>query len=90
MADRNRIQASLIKYILKFGSINLVLPDGVGVEIGITQETKHGEIKSADYCWVVTSRDDRRTMLDRHSMSMLFDDERLLVDSQESGTVYVL
>lgn len=90
MVQKNRIQAALITYLRKFGSINLVLPDGVGLEIGITQESKQGEIKSENYCWVVTKRDDRSTVLDRYSMSMLFDDPRFVIDNHEKGTVSVL
>lgn len=90
MANKNRIQAALITYLRKFGSINLLLPDGVGLEIGITQETKHGQVKSDNYCWVVTKRDDRSTALDRYSMTMEFDDPHFVIENQDKGVVSVL
>jgi len=88
--QKNRIQVMLIDYLQKFGTIDLILPDGVLLEIGITQETKHGLVKNDDYCWVITKRDDRKAMLDRYSMGLLYDDPRFLVDNKEQGSVYVL
>lgn len=90
VSNKSKIQSLLITYLQKFGSIDLRLPDGVALQIGITQESKHGEVKNDDYCWVLTSRDDRSTMLDRYSMRMLFENPRRMIDSHEQGTVYVL
>ncbi len=89
-SSKNRIQSMLIEYLQKFGSINILLPDGVALEIGITEESKNGIVKNENYCWVSTNRDDRKTMLDRYSMSMLYDDPRFVVNDQEQSIVYVL
>lgn len=89
MSNKSKIQYLLITHLQKYGTIDLRLPDGVALEIGITEETKHGKVKNEDYCWVLTKRDDRSTLLDRYSMRMLFDDPSLVVDNQE-GTIYVL
>lgn len=90
MNGKNRIQALLINYLQKFGTIQITLPDQVNLEIGITQESKNGMIKDDNYCWVTTQRDDRKTVLDRYSMSMLYDDPHFVVDSKEQGSIYVV
>ncbi len=89
--QKSRIQALLISYLSRFGSINLALPDGMDLEIGITQEGKHGFEKRNDYCWVVTRRDNREAMVDKYSMSMFFDeDTQRIVDVQEQGAIHVI
>lgn len=89
--NKNTIQFLLNDYLETFGSIDLLLPDGVKLQIGITQEGKHGIEKCSDYCWVVTSRDDRMTMLDRYVSTMKFSEDRNhLVDNSDTGFVTVL
>lgn len=88
MATKNRIQFMLIDYLRKFGQINLLLPDGVSLEIGITEESKNGTIKNENYCWIQTERDDRKTVLDRYSMSVAYDESRLVMD--DKGSIKVL
>jgi len=78
--SKNRIQYLLNDYLERNGTIDLLLPDGVELEIGITQEGKRGAEKLADYCWVATTREDRATVIDRYAMSMEFDDGACLVD----------
>lgn len=88
--SKTRIQYLLNEYIEKYGSIDLLLPDGVGVEIGITQEEKHGLRKQADYCWVVTKRDSRSTVFDRYIMSMEYGEDRYVVDNSDDGSVTIV
>ena len=53
----NKIQALLINHLLKHGHIQLRLPDGVLLEIGITEENENGKIqKSDEYCWVIAKK----------------------------------
>lgn len=81
---KNRLQSNLINYLNKFGYVDFVLPDGVMLSIGITQDSKHGPVKQDDYCWVETQREDCSTVLDRYSLSVNFEKNRLVTD-QESG-----
>ena len=86
--NKNRIQFLLNEYLETYGSIDIQLPDGVGVEIDITQDGKKGPRRLGDYCWVVASRDDRLTTLDRYAMSMQFEDEGCrILDEQGHVTV---
>jgi hypothetical protein len=40
----SKIQHLLVSYLLKNGSIDLLLPDGIKLEIGIIQENSEGEL----------------------------------------------
>ncbi len=91
MGRKNRIQSLINTYLERHGAIDILLPDGVGLEIGITQEGKHGEEKHHDYCWVVTTQGDRSTVIDKYSMSMSFDgNANCIIDHHDRGTVSVV
>ena len=77
MSRKNKIQYLLITYLREFGSIQLNLPDGVKLGIGVTQEDRRGNIiKSDDYCWVVASREDKTALLDSYNLGLSFADEK--------------
>lgn len=85
MTSRDKIQHLLITYLYDHGEIALNLPDGVELEIGITQEGKHGQIKSENYCWVVTSRENKSVALDSYNLGLNMEGERgiILIDDDE-------
>ena len=63
--SKQKIQALLISHLIKFGHIDLRLPDGMVVEIGIDQEGSNGNlVKKDDYCWVMASQGNRATTID--------------------------
>lgn len=69
----SKLQYLLIKQLLRKGSVELVLPDGVTVEIGITQKDQFGEQhKEDDYCYVVASRNDKKVMLDSFNLGLQY------------------
>jgi hypothetical protein len=78
---KRKIQALIVEHLLKHGHLEILLPDGVKLEIGTTQENQNGElIKKDDYCWVITSREGRSTSLDAYNMGLRFsDDDKVLV-----------
>ena len=77
----NKIQALLISHLSKHGHIELLLPDGVVVEIGVNQEKENGDIIiKDDYCWVIASRQDRSVCIDSYNLGLRFsDDNRTIV-----------
>jgi hypothetical protein len=86
MTRKDKIQHLLISYLLKHGSIELKLPDGIDLEIGITQEDKYGSlIKEKDYCWVVTKRCGKLVEIDSYNLGLNFLDEGgiILIDEDE-------
>lgn len=76
MSSENKIQALLITHLLKHGKIELKLPDGVLVEIGVTQEGNNGNMQiKDDYCWVIASQGKRATSMDSFNMGLRFQDD---------------
>jgi hypothetical protein len=78
---KNKIQAMLVEHLMKYGSIEILLPDSVKVEIGLTQENQNGKlIVKENYCWVIASRENRSTSLDAYNMGLRFsDDDKMIV-----------
>jgi hypothetical protein len=75
MSD-SKLQSMIITQLVKNGSVEIFLPDGVVLEVGITQVGRNGEIeKLDDYCWVIASRGDRQASLDKYNLGLRFDDE---------------
>ena len=71
----SKIQYLLVSHLLKNGSINLILPDGIELEIGITQENSEGELVMEDkYCYVVATRDNKSILLDSYNLGLQFED----------------
>src|SRR4051812_39564195 len=81
MSKNSKIQSLLVKHLLQHGQISLCLPDGVTLEIGLTQEDEDGNlVVQEDYCWIIASHKDRSTSLDSYNMGLRFiDDEKIYV-----------
>jgi hypothetical protein len=71
-----KLQYLIIQQLLEKGYVSLMLPDGITLEIGITQEDQYGDLKKVnDYCYVVSkSKDGRSTMLDSFNLGLHFQD----------------
>jgi hypothetical protein len=70
----------LVEHLMKHGQIELLLPDGVKLEIGLTQENQRGRLIVKDnYCWVIASREDRATSLDAYNMGLRFSDDANII-----------
>ena len=75
MSRKNRIQNLLISHLLERGSIAITLPDGMVLELGITQEGKDGSlVKQDNYCWVIASQKDRIASIDSYNLGLRFGD----------------
>lgn len=77
MAKINKLQYLLMNSLQKFGSVNLLLPDGMTLQIGITQTNNRGEeVKTDDYCYVVASRKDSSSVvMDSYNLAVSFPNE---------------
>lgn len=72
---KNKIQSMIVEHLLKHGQLEILLPDGLTLEIGITQENEDGELEvEEDYCWVIASQGGRATSLDSYNMGLRFKD----------------
>jgi hypothetical protein len=76
MSSKGKIQHLLVDYLLKHGQIELLLPDGVVLEIGVTQEDESGGfVVKDDYCWVIATHKDRSAALDPYNIGLRFSGE---------------
>lgn len=59
---------------MKRGQIELLLPGGVKLEIGVMQLDKQNELVNCieDYCYVVADRDDKKLFLDSYNVGLQF------------------
>lgn len=85
-SQKKRIQHLLTKHLLDCGKINLLLPNGVTLEIGITKQTKHGEEISDDYCFVKASRDGNSTLLDTYKAELQYADRENAIICMDTTT----
>ena len=71
-AQSLKIQRLLISQLEEHGTIELLLPNQVTLEIGVTQEGKNGTIKVDEYCWVTASKNERQISLDSYNLGLRF------------------
>jgi hypothetical protein len=74
-ARAKKLQYLLIAQLLEMGSVQLLLPDGMTLEVGITQLGKKGLKKTDDYCYVVASKDTKTAMIDSYNLALQFEKE---------------
>lgn len=82
MKSRDKIQHMLITHLIREGQINLQLPDGINLEVGITKDGKSDLAINDDYCWVTASQGDRGAFLDSYGLEMRFSNEAIVVEDE--------
>ncbi len=88
----NKIQFMLMTYLKKYGNVEILLPDGITLEIGIMQtDVKGKQVKSDHYCYVKTTKEKSSTLLDSYNLGLSFMDENTKFvyddrDFDEDGT----
>lgn len=71
-----RIQSLFINELLKTGFVELVLPSGMTLEVGVTQENKDGNLEISDnYCWVIASQEKRSVSIDPYTFGLRFSED---------------
>lgn len=74
--NKNKIQSLVISHLQQYGKLQILLPDGVVLEIGTLQEDQTGNlIKTDDYCFVIASREGRTACLDSFNLGLSFNDD---------------
>jgi hypothetical protein len=75
--NKNKVQQVFITHLLKEGHVELVLPNDMILEVGITQENKYGDLeKNPEYCWVIASQNGRSVSIDEYNLGLRFQDEK--------------
>jgi hypothetical protein len=86
MNKQSKIQSLIIKHLMDHGTLDILLPDGIVLEIGITQTDKNGDtVKSDDYCYVVAARDNKKTLLDSYNLGLSFTDKPDTIVFEDRG-----
>jgi len=78
MTRVEKLQYLLITQLKKQGVVELVLPDGINLKIGITEVDKHGNLvinEDEDYCWVTANRLDKSVLLDSFNLGLSYEDD---------------
>ena len=82
-----KLQYLLVNQLLEKGVVELMLPDGITLEIGIVQDNGKGEmVKEEDYCYVVATRDYRSVMIDSYNLGLQYEDKDDTIICQDSVT----
>ena len=87
--SKNKLQSLLITHLQKHGSVKLLLPDGVVLEIGVNQIDETGRLRNAEnYCWVMASREDQMAILDSYNLGLRYsaDDKKKMIFEDEIVT----
>ena len=72
-ATKGKIQHLFVEYLMREGAIELVLPGGMVLEVGLTQEDKYGDLEIVpDYCWIVASQKSRSISIDRYNLGIRY------------------
>ena len=85
MTRKDKIQHLLISHLLEEGTIQLSLPDGMIVELGILKENKYGDlVKMNDYAWVIASQKDREVSIDTYNLGLKYnsDNGKVMLDDE--------
>lgn len=82
-AAKSKIQRLLVEYLMKEGTLELALPSGMVLEVGVTQENRYGDQEiTPDYCWVVASQRNRSVSIDRYNVGIRYQGDDSMVCEQ--------
>lgn len=80
---RNKIQKLFVEYLMKEGTLELSLPNGMVLEVGVTQENRYGDQEiTPDYCWLVASQKNRSVCIDSYNLGLRYPGDREMVCEQ--------
>lgn len=89
MSSKKNIQTLLIKHLIDEGHVELILPDGVRIEIGVTQEDNKGNVVNCieDYCYVTVKRENVAFLVDSYAACLQYIEEKdtMLVEDSTVG-----
>ncbi|NBT57577.1 hypothetical protein EBT16_02220 [bacterium] len=78
--NKEKIQRLFVEYLLKEGGLVLTLPNGMVLEVGVTQENRRGDLEIIpDYCWVVASQRDRSVSIDSYNLGLRYPGDKEMV-----------
>jgi len=71
---------------MEVGHIDLVLPDGIRLEIGVVQEDETGKVINCieDYCYVAATREETGFLLDSYNTVLQYSEEQSKILIEDS------
>jgi hypothetical protein len=76
----SKIQQMFVELLMKDGALELALPNGMVLEVGVTQENKYGDLEiTPDYCWVVASQKNRSISMDNYNLGIRYTGDKEIV-----------
>lgn len=79
-ATVSRIQRLFVEFLMKEGALELALPNGMVLEVGVTQENEKGDLEiTPDYCWVVASQKGRSISMDNYNLGIRYSGDKEMV-----------
>jgi hypothetical protein len=70
----------LVEFLMKEGALELILPNGMILEVGVTQENELGDLEiTPDYCWIVASQRNRSISMDNYNLGIRYRGEDEIV-----------
>jgi hypothetical protein len=80
---KSKVQEVFISHLLKEGQVQLLLPNGMTLEVGITQENRYGDLeKNPNYCWVIASQNGREVSIDEYNLGLRFEEDKMICEHQ--------
>ncbi len=80
---KSKVQEVFISHLLKEGQVQLLLPNGMTLEVGITQENRYGDLeKNPNYCWVIASQNGREVSIDEYNLGLRFEEDKMVCEHQ--------
>lgn len=77
---KNKVQQVFVETLMREGALELVLPNGMVLEVGVTQENKYGDLEIIpDYCWVVASQRNRSISMDNYNLGIRYVGDKEMV-----------
>jgi len=73
---RSKIQKLFITELFRQGQVELTLPTGLTLEVGVTHENQEGDLEICDdYCWVIASQEKRTVSIDPYTFGLRFSEK---------------
>jgi hypothetical protein len=79
-ATISKVQRMFVELLMSEGALELALPNGMTLEVGVTQENEQGDLEiTPDYCWVVASQKGRSVSMDNYNLGIRYSGEKEMV-----------
>jgi hypothetical protein len=80
IASKSKVQQIFMEHLMRDGAVELALPNGMVLEVGVTQENRYGDLEiMPDYCWVIASQKNRSVSIDRYNLGLRYSGDREIV-----------